>query len=72
MAVKITPKTMLDSALHPSWFLGMIARTVLKYGIPQFENMEGHLGPPMFSQNAVRNINGRDQRLLRGRRSIRR
>ncbi|MES5100007.1 alpha-hydroxy acid oxidase [Agrobacterium sp. BA1120] len=61
MPMKITPKTMLDSALHPSWFLGTIARTVLKHGIPHFENMDAKRGPPMFSQNAVRNINGRDQ-----------
>ncbi|MVA27297.1 alpha-hydroxy acid oxidase (plasmid) [Agrobacterium vitis] len=61
MPMKITPKTMLDSALHPAWFLGTIARTVLKFGIPHFENMDATRGPPMFSQNAVRNINGRDQ-----------
>jgi L-lactate dehydrogenase (cytochrome) len=61
MPMKITPRTVLDSALHPSWFLGTIARTVLKHGIPHFENMDATRGPPMFSQHAVRNINSRDQ-----------
>ncbi|TCK16580.1 L-lactate dehydrogenase (cytochrome) [Ancylobacter aquaticus] len=61
MPIKITPQTMLDSLLHPSWLCGTILRTVLRHGIPHFENMDAHRGPPMFSQHAVRNINSRDQ-----------
>lgn len=61
MPLKITPRVFLDSALHPRWSLGVIIRTFLSHGMPRFENMEATAGPPMFSQNFMRNFSNRDR-----------
>lgn len=61
MPLKITPRVFLDSALHPRWSLGVIVRTFLSHGMPRFENMEATAGPPMFSQNFMRNFSNRDR-----------
>lgn len=61
MPLRITPRVVFDAALHPRWLLGTIARTFLKDGVPHFENMDAERGPPMMSQNFVRNMNNRDQ-----------
>ncbi len=61
MPLRITPKVALDSALHPRWFLGTVARTFLRSGVPHFENMDATQGPPMLSQNLVRNMDHRDR-----------
>ena len=61
MPLKITPRVALDSALHPRWLLGVIARTFARHGMPRFENMEATAGPPMFSQNFMRNFSNRDR-----------
>ncbi|MCR4265198.1 alpha-hydroxy acid oxidase [Nitratireductor sp. ZSWI3] len=61
MPLRITPRVALDSALHPGWLLGTVAQTFLRHGVPHFENMDAHRGPPMMSQSFVRNMNSRDQ-----------
>ncbi len=61
MPIRITPKVAWQSATHPRWLLGVVARTFLKHGAPHFENMEAHRGPPMMSQNSLRNTTARDQ-----------
>nr|CAD6438738.1 alpha-hydroxy-acid oxidizing protein [Rhizobium sp. Q54] len=61
MPLRVTPRVALDSALHPRWLLGTVAQTFVKHGIPHFENMDAHRGPPMLSQSFVRNMNSRDQ-----------
>nr|WP_292840841.1 alpha-hydroxy acid oxidase [Mesorhizobium sp.] len=61
MPLRVTPKVALDSLLHPRWLLGTVARTFIKHGVPHFENMDAVRGPPMMSQNFVRNLNNRDQ-----------
>jgi L-lactate dehydrogenase (cytochrome) len=61
MPIRITPKVMLQSALHPRWLLGVVARTFWKHGAPHFENTEAERGPPMMSNNFVRNTTARDQ-----------
>ena len=60
MPIRITPRVAFDCATHPSWLIGTIARTVLRHGIPHFENMDAERGPPMFSRNLTRNFSGRD------------
>jgi L-lactate dehydrogenase (cytochrome) len=61
MPIKVTPKVAWQSATHPRWLLGTVARTFLKHGAPHFENTEAERGPPMMSQGAVRNTIARDQ-----------
>lgn len=61
MPMRITPRVVTQSVLHPRWFLGTIARTFIKHGVPYFENTDARRGPPMMSQNTVRNTNNRDQ-----------
>lgn len=72
MPLRVTPKVALDSAMHPRWLLGTLARTVALHGIPHFENMDATRGPPMLSQDSVRNMNNRDQLAWRHIESIRR
>ena len=61
MPMRITPKVMWQSATHPRWLLGVVARTFLKHGAPHFENTEAERGPPMLSQGSVRNSIDRDR-----------
>jgi len=35
---------------RPRWLLGVFARTLLRHGIPHFENWHGNRGSPMFSK----------------------
>ena len=61
MPLKITPRLMWDSLSHPGWLLGVWARTVQRHGMPHFENMDAHRGPPILSKNLVREVGARDQ-----------
>ena len=58
--IRITARTALDSALHPRWLLGVIARTFRNHGKPHFENMDATRGAPLLSQSAMRNLRDRD------------
>ena len=58
--IRITPRTALDSALHPYWLLGVMARTFRNHGPPHFENTDAERGPPLFSKTAMRNLRDRD------------
>jgi L-lactate dehydrogenase (cytochrome) len=57
----ITPRLILDSATHPAWLLGTLAKTLLTTGMPYFENLDVERGPPLFSGNLTRNADGRDR-----------
>jgi L-lactate dehydrogenase (cytochrome) len=57
----ITPRVAWDSLTHPHWLFGTWTRTLLNYGMPHFENMDAMRGPPVLSQNLMRNIGKRDQ-----------
>ncbi len=61
MPIRITPKVAWQSATHPRWLLGVVARTFWHHGAPHFENSEAERGPPMMSQNVVRNALARDE-----------
>jgi len=61
MPIRVTPRVMLQSATHPRWLLGVVARTFLKHGAPHFENTEAERGPPMMSGGTVRNTIARDR-----------
>ncbi|MGI4941957.1 MAG: alpha-hydroxy acid oxidase, partial [Janthinobacterium lividum] len=72
MPIRVTPKVAWQSATHPRWLLGTVARTFLKHGPPHFENMEAERGPPMMSRNALRNTTARDKLSWRNLEAIRR
>lgn len=72
MPIRVTPRVLLQSALHPRWALGVVVRTFLRHGAPHFENTEAEHGPPMMSGNAVRNSIARDQLSWRNIDAIRR
>jgi L-lactate dehydrogenase (cytochrome) len=61
MPIRVTPKVAWQSATHPRWLLGVVARTFLRHGAPHFENTEAERGPPMMSQGSVRNTVARDK-----------
>jgi L-lactate dehydrogenase (cytochrome) len=61
MPIRVTPKVAWQSATHPRWLLGVVARTFLRHGAPHFENTEAERGPPMMSQGSVRNTIARDK-----------
>lgn len=45
---------------HPRWLLGTAAKTLMKHGIPHFENMEAYRGAPILSRNVMRDFGKRD------------
>ena len=61
MPIRVTPKVAWQSATHPRWLLETVAQTFYRHGPPHFENMEADRGPPMMSQNALRNTTARDK-----------
>ena len=71
MPIRVTPKVAVQSALHPRWLLGVVARTYWRHGAPHFENTEAERGPPMMSR-ALRNTTARDKLSWRHLEAIRR
>ena len=57
----LTPRVAWDVATHPRWLFGTWMRTLMNHGMPHFENMDATRGPPVLSQNLMRNIGNRDQ-----------
>jgi len=50
-----------DGITHPAWLLGTAARTLMRHGLPHFENMDAHRGPPILSAGSVRQLGTRDE-----------
>jgi L-lactate dehydrogenase (cytochrome) len=49
-----------DGITRPRWLFGTFARTLLRHGMPHFENSFATRGAPMLSTNAVRDTTGRE------------
>ncbi|AJX34754.1 alpha-hydroxy acid oxidase [Burkholderia oklahomensis] len=49
-----------DGLTRPSWLLGTFARTLLKHGMPHFENSFATRGAPILSANVLRDFSARD------------
>lgn len=45
---------------HPRWLIGTLLRTLVRHGMPHFENLGADRGPPFLSSSAVRSMAGRD------------
>ncbi|WP_052121115.1 alpha-hydroxy acid oxidase [Inquilinus limosus] len=54
------PRLFWQGATHPRWLLGTVLRTLARRGMPHFENMDRHRGPPVVSPAAVRALGRRD------------
>lgn len=48
-----------DGLSRPSWLLGTFARTLLRHGMPHFENNYASRGAPILSANVVRDFSDR-------------
>ena len=49
-----------DGIVRPRWTVGTLLRTLLKNGMPHFENSSATRGVPIFSSAAVREFGSRD------------
>jgi L-lactate dehydrogenase (cytochrome) len=48
-----------DGLSHPSWLCGTFLRTLIKYGVPHFENNYATRGEPIISPDVVRDFSNR-------------
>jgi len=49
-----------DGIVRPSWLLGTLARTLVRHGMPHFENMRAERGAPVISRLVDRDFGARD------------
>lgn len=48
-----------DCVMHPRWTLGTLLKTVLRHGMPHFENNYATRGVPIISRNVLRDFSDR-------------
>jgi len=60
LPLKPNPLLAWEGATHPRWLLGTFFRTLLQHGMPHFENMDAHRGPPVVSSTLARAFGQRD------------
>jgi L-lactate dehydrogenase (cytochrome) len=48
-----------DGITHPRWLFGTFLRTMLRHGMPHFENNYARRGPPILSPNVLRDYSDR-------------
>ncbi|WP_439580284.1 alpha-hydroxy acid oxidase [Elioraea sp.] len=49
-----------DGAIRPRWLLGTAARTLLRHGMPHFENSFAHRGAPILARQVLRDFSNKD------------
>jgi L-lactate dehydrogenase (cytochrome) len=49
-----------DGAIRPHWLFGTFLRTLLRHGMPHFENSFATRGAPIMSANVLRDFSARD------------
>lgn len=54
-----TPQLAWDCLTHPSWFFGMLVRSIVNHGMPHFENMGERT--PLIALKAERDRGNRDE-----------
>ncbi len=50
-----------ESLTHPRWLCGTLLRTLVRHGMPHFENMDAERGAPILSRDLVRELGQRDR-----------
>lgn len=53
-------RLLLDGITHPTWSLSTFLRTMLRHGMPHFENASAVRGEPLLSREANRDFSGRE------------
>jgi L-lactate dehydrogenase (cytochrome) len=54
-----TARLAWDGISHPRWLFGTFLRTLLRHGMPHFENNEATRGPPIVSPSVLRDYSDR-------------
>ena len=54
-----TARLAWDGITHPRWLFGTFLRTLLRHGMPHFENNDATRGPPILSPSVVRDYSDR-------------
>lgn len=54
------PRLAYDGLVRPRWLFGTFLRTLLRHGMPHFENSFAERGAPILSPNVLRDFTGRD------------
>jgi L-lactate dehydrogenase (cytochrome) len=54
-----TPRLAWDGLTHPRWLAGTFLRTLLRHGLPHFENNYATRGAPILSRSVVRDYSDR-------------
>jgi L-lactate dehydrogenase (cytochrome) len=49
-----------DGLVRPRWLIGTFARTLLRHGMPHFENSFAERGAPVLAPNVLRDFSARD------------
>ncbi|HTT12580.1 MAG TPA: alpha-hydroxy acid oxidase [Burkholderiaceae bacterium] len=49
-----------DGLVRPRWLLGTFVRTLLRHGLPHFENSFAERGAPVIASNVLRDFSARD------------
>ncbi len=60
MPLRPSARLAWDGIVRPRWTVGTLMRTLLKRGMPHFENSSATRGVPIFSSAAVREFGSRD------------
>lgn len=55
-----TLRLAFDGLTRPRWLVGTFARTLLRHGMPHFENSFAERGAPILSSNVLRDFSARD------------
>ncbi|MFF7705911.1 alpha-hydroxy-acid oxidizing protein [Pseudomonas sp. NPDC007930] len=59
LPLRPTPRLAWDGLSHPRWLLGTFLRTLLRHGMPHFENNYAYRGAPVLSPKALRDYSDR-------------
>ncbi|MBD3896024.1 alpha-hydroxy-acid oxidizing protein [Halomonas sp. ML-15] len=57
--LKPTARLAVDGLLRPRWLLDTFCRTLLRHGMPHFENNYAERGAPIISRHVARDFSGR-------------
>ncbi|WPB59403.1 alpha-hydroxy acid oxidase [Xylophilus sp. GOD-11R] len=54
------PRLAWDGITHPRWLIGTALRTLVRHGMPHFENSHATRGAPILASNVMRDFGARD------------
>jgi len=60
MPFRLRFDSMIDGALHPRWLLGVFLRTLIRSGVPRFQNVDSNVGGRIVSKSMAEFRSRRD------------